>query len=239
MRRLAILVLAIAIAGCGAEPAKKAGGKTAKNGKPKKPVVVAQAKPAPEPAPPEPKKYTVPADAYPGITEALNSLILAAESDEGNETADRDERFRASAWLAMQKDAAIAPLTEKLEDDGVGVGTKIMICRTLGQMGPAAEDSLTSALESDEQLVRINAAEQLAIIKPTTAGIVNTLIGLIDHEDPRTAERAIKSLAHLGPSAKASKDRLLEVLNSNADEGLRGEAKRALTKVNPRKTFQD
>jgi HEAT repeat protein len=243
MKKLATALLILFLIGCGTAASQKSGAIAAKNGKPKKPATKAPAKVAAKPAAsapaPPPKKYIVAPDAYGDIPEALVALLLAAESSGENEDADREERFKASAWLALQKEAAIEPLVEKLNDENVGLASKIVICRTLGQIGLPAEAPLTAALESDDQLVRINAAEQLAIIKPTSPSIVQTLIALLDHDDPRTAERAVKSLAHIGPPAKDSADRLLAILNSDADEGLRSEAKRALKSVSPRKTFQD
>lgn len=238
MHKLAVVAAMILLVGCGPAVSHKSAGKSsAKNGKPKK--IVAKATVAPSPPAPPPKKFTVAADAYPGIPEALAALLLAAESAGDGDEQTREERLKATGWLAMQKEAAVAPLAEKLSDESVGRAGKIVICRTLGQVGPAAEAPLTAALESEEQLVRINAAEQLAIIKPTNESIIKTLIGLLDHEDPRTRERAIKSLGFIGPPAKDAKDPLLAILNSNADEGVRAEAKKALKSVNPRHTFKD
>lgn len=239
MKYLAAVGLMLILVGCGPVVVQKSPGKAGSKSKPKKPAINTTAQ-ASDPVPP-PKKFTVAADAYPGIPEAIAALLRAAESAESGEADDatREERLKATGWLAMQKEAAVAPLAENLADETVSVGSKIYICRALGQVGPPAEAALTEALKSDEQRVRINAAEQLAIIKPTSPSIVQTLIGLLKHEDPRLRERAIKSLDFIGPPAIAAKDPLLAILNSNADEGQRALARKALASVNPRHTFKD
>lgn len=238
MKKFAAISLLLLLAACGPANSQKSPGKSSvKHGQPKKSAAKTKSETAP--VAPEPKKLTVAADAYPGIPDAIAALLSAAESAQDGDKATHEERLRATAWLAQQKEAAVSPLAEKLADESVGLAGKIVICRTLGQVGPAAEGTLTEALESDEHLVRINAAEQLAIIKPTSASIVKTLIDLLDHEDSRLRERAIKSLAFIGPPAKEAQPRLQAILNSDADENLRGEARRALAKVNPRRTFKD
>src|SRR5262245_35008933 len=131
MNRLAAVGIALILIGCGPTVSPKAKGKSgAKNGKPKS---VASRPVGEKPAPPAaPQKFTVAADAYPGIPEALAALLLSAESAGDGDEATREERFKAMGWLAQQKVAAVAPLAEKLNDEAVGPKSKIVICRTLG-----------------------------------------------------------------------------------------------------------
>lgn len=207
--------------GCGEAPAPQ-------------PAAASKPKPKPAAKPVPPPKFEVAADAFPNMPAAIEALVAAAEAQ------DSKQLQTPIAWLKLQGEASIAPLAEKLAADGTGVATRIAICRALGQLGPNAEKPLRGALTSEESLVRCNATEQLAILKPTNEQIVDTLITLLHDRDMLVRRKAASGLGHLGTKAAAATETLLAILNDTKEsETIRSLAKDSLRKVNPRKTFQD
>lgn len=173
----------------------------------------------------------VPADAFASVDQAVEALVRAAQQR------DSQQRLRASGWLARQGAAAVPALRGVLDDQQADTAAKIAACRALGRIGGPATETLIAQLDDSEQLVRINALDQLPHIRPPTRQIVEVLIGALDHDDPRMRQQAIRGLAILGPTAKDAAPRLQEILNAREDEALRSEAKKALEQVDPRRTL--
>ena len=92
---------------------------------------------------------------------------------------------------------------------------------------------------AEDQFGAINAIQGLGAIKPSSTGIVNALVKLLDHEDDRRRLEAVNALAMIGPEAASAGDRLIALQNSEDDDTLRKAARRALEAVKPRKTLVD
>lgn len=228
MRTLTTLALTLFLLGCGpqtSQQAKRSGSKApvaAKTSKSK-----SKAKPKPP--------LTVHADSFAGIPEAIRALTEAAKSGKDNEL------IRADRWLVMQGGAAIEPLANVLNDQQAHLAARIVACRVLRRLGSDAKPALKQALGSEPKQMRLNAIEALGIVRPTDPDIIQTLVDLASGEDERVRLEAILALAKIGPHAKDKcADMLVAILNdAEENETIRGAAKRALRKVNPRRNFTD
>ena len=223
---------ALALAGCGggaAETAEKSEKKSSKK------ATAKAESPKPKPPPPKPlPKPTVPQDLYPDVPTALASLKASAEGG------DPKTRIDATLWLSQQGDAAAGPVGKLAGDETASVASRIAACRVLSQFGPKSPPVLVALLKAKEPLVRINAADQLALIEPHSEEIIDVLIGLVGDKEEQMRAKAIGCLAHIGTAAKKAGPMLQSILNNTKESALiRGHAKEALLKVDPRKTFVD
>ena len=226
MKRFVNLLLITTLVGCG--PATTA---------PPASNPVAQQTSTPQSPTPKPvaKKLTSTPSDFSSVDEAIQAMSTAAEAN------NSDVYLPAQDWLIKKGDASIVPLGQLLADPETGLKTSIVTCRALGQLGPEAAAQLENGFAKDKpQQLRICATEQLGIIKPTNETIVDKLISQMDDDDQRVRLIAIKALGHIGKPAGKVAPKLQSILNSTKDvDPLRGAAKDALTKVNPRKTLVD
>ncbi|MCA9205769.1 MAG: HEAT repeat domain-containing protein [Planctomycetales bacterium] len=175
-----------------------------------------------------------PTRTFGSIEEAVSALIEASESSDSNTRND------ATVYLVQQGPAAVPALAARVSAAETKPRSLIAITRILGQLGPDAVAPLSIVMKHEMPQVRVNAAEQLAIIKPTNEAIVDQLLGLLDHQDPQMQLIAIRGLGHLGKAANKATDRLQALRNStDHDDALRVAAGEALKKVDPRHTFVD
>ncbi|QDU98196.1 HEAT repeat domain-containing protein [Lignipirellula cremea] len=183
-------------------------------------------------APPPPQ---VAADAFPDIPTAVAALA--------QRSADKDlvGWREASDWLALQGPPAVAPLQTVVDDSQSDIRAQINAIYALSQIGPPAAPALLQILSSHPtKKVRLNAIDKVALIDPSSAAIVKALVGLLDHQDDEFRRTAVNALGVIGEPAGASADRLVAILNNpKENDSLRGAAKVALKKVNPRHTFLD
>jgi len=228
MKTVTILALALFLLGCGPQTsrqAKKSG--TTKPAASKSSESKREAKPKPS--------LTVDAGSFAGIPEAISALTEAAKGRKN------DELIRADRWLVMQGGAAIEPLANVLNDEQAHVAARIAASYVLRQLGPNAKPALKQAFGSETKLVRLNAIESLSLVHPTDPDTIQTLLDLTGTEDERVRREAILALARIGPPAKDKcAERLVAILNDeNEEETIRDAAKRALKKVNPRRSLSD
>ncbi len=218
------LMMLVLLPAC-SSPAGTASQKTAK-ATTKKKAPVAQFKPPP----PEPK---VEQNAFAGVDEALAAvpvLVNSSRDDKGMEL------IKVEKWLAMQGDAIVPELTQKLQDSEGDLTIRVTVCRVLMKLGKAGVPPLLEATAAEPKQVRVKAIECLGRIKPPTPEIVDKVISLIDDADYDQRKAALGALASLGKPAAKAKDRLQEILNdTNEDETIRSLAKKALKDVDPRK----
>ena len=227
-KQVVVGVLLLAVAGCSPVVSRTdsgGSGKTARASRKKTGgrSTSATSKPA--------KRPSVAPDAFLNIDEAVETLVSAADSR------DSKRRLEASDWLAMQGAPAIPRLSSVLEDEQAGTAPRIAACRVLGRLGPPALEPLIGQLNCSDQMVRINAVDQLPHIDPCVPQVVETLIKTLDHEDDRMRQRAVKGLTRLGSKAQAAAPRLLQILSSSDNDQLRNDAKQALKSVDPRRTL--
>lgn len=222
----AVVLIIWLLPGCGAD-AKPSGSKgtksTAKNAAKSHP-----AKPKPPPS--------VPADAFPDLAAAIESLKTAAKAS------DTENFVRAEQWIVMQGEAGLEPLGKILNDPQAEMEHRIAVCRTLRRLGTKTKVPFKQALGDDSQQIRLNAIKSLGLIEPTDPEIIQTLVGYLEKKnDVRTRTEAIFALANIGAPAKdAVGDKLVQLLNDpNENETVRGAARRALDEVAPRRTFLD
>lgn len=229
MKHSSALLLLLVLSGAGCEPAV-----SGSRSQPARESTGGDARdavaPAAESRQVEPESRTPPR-SFSSIDEAIGVLCEAAE------TRDSQARLQASDWLARQGAAALPRLQVVLEDDQADTAARIAVCRVLGRLGPPALEVLCGQLDSDDQMVRLNALSQLPHLQPVTPDVVSALIGVLDHEDMRMRARAVQGLGSLGQRAEAAAPRLQQILNSKQDDQLRREAKKALQQVDPRRTL--
>lgn len=228
---LAVVLILWLLPGCGpdAKPASAKGGKASAKktapGQAAEPAAKIQPKPAP----------AVPADAFPNLPAAIESLKAAAKAS------DTESFVRAEQWIVMQGSAGIEPLGKILNDRQAEMEHRIAVCRTLRRLGPQAKVPFKQALGDASQQIQLNAIKSLGLIEPTDQDIIQTLDGYLDDADVRKRTEAIFALANIGAPAKdAVGEKLVKMLNDpKENETIRGAARRALDEVAPRRTFVD
>ena len=124
------------------------------------------------------------------------------------EEPDPNVRFLAYGKLASpncydseeQKDEAVKTLIEKLEGGLEPVGTRALICYTLGELGkPAARDAIIKAVSDAEPIVRIEACRALGKVgREEDATVLARVMTVDTMEDCRIA--AIDGLRDLKPN---------------------------------------
>jgi HEAT repeat protein len=194
---------------------KANGGSTAANNSPKA---------APKALP------TVKPDAFAQVSDAFDSLVKAMSAN------DQLTVYTAETWLAMQKDAAVAPLAKILRDANEPLERRMIAGRALGKVGPPAASTLIEGLTVDNERVRLRVIDAMGMVKAGDERLIDKLIELTADGDPQNRQHAIMSLGRTGPAAKKAAPRLVEILNNAAEpEALRSEAKKALKEVDPRR----
>lgn len=189
-------------------------------------------KPAATKTPAAESKPKVAPDAYPNVPAAMEALR------EGLTSNNRDLVIKSEGWLTLQKEKAVPALAEIIKADGTSVEMRIAACRALGRVGPAATPVLFETLSADSASaqMKLKATESLSYVRPSSQPIVDRLVEILRGDDARMRQVALQGLGRIGPPAKSSAGVLLEILNSTAEsETMRGEAKRALKEVDPRR----
>ena len=176
----------------------------------------------------------VAADAFDSVADAISALTLATDAQFD------DERYKATEWLVMQKDVAVPPLSEAVSENSSSSRTQIVIARILGRIGtPAAAGELVKMTTAENSMGAINAIQQLGAMKPAGAEAIDQLVSLLDHQEERRRLEAVNALGNIGQPAAAASKRLVAIQNSQDSDSLRQAARRALEKVDPRKTLAD
>lgn len=237
MKTVTCLLLVLLLAGCGSSGNEKKGDSKDKDASGKDASAESS---KPKYRKPQPTEIKVPADAYAGIPAAIDSLCKAAESNDGNEI------LRTCAWLKMQGDSAVQPLGELLFDESTPTQTRYHVCRALAEVGGAAVPLMIKQLDTDSVEIRFGIINSLGRVRTTDQAINDRITkALLDQaakdKSVDTRRRALIALASLGkPAGKLAKDPLLQLLHDTSeDETVRGEAKKALKAVAPRRTLVD
>ena len=222
MIRFAFACCVLCTIGCGSEPAGNTGSNTTGNSSPTSKNVASSGKSLAEVSP----------TAFADIDTAINVLMT---------TEDNAEAGKAIQWLGMQKATAVQPLAAIMNDADSPPKNRNYACKALGVVGAPAGEVLLEALNSNDDLIRVNAAKELGRIKPSNEKTMKALVGLLNHEDWKTRLNALKGLTSIGPSAKPlAEESLLAIANSTEEiNTVRTEAKRALKIICPRRTFND
>lgn len=176
----------------------------------------------------------VKADAFDSVPAAISALTLATDAQFD------EDRYQATEWLVMQKDAAVAALAEEVADSSTSARSQIVIARILGRIGtPEAARKLVVMTSAESHMGAVNAIQQLGTIKPSSPDTIEKLIGLLEHPDDRRRLEAVNALGKIGQPAAAASSQLVAIQNSQDNDALRQAARRALEKVDPRKTLAD
>ncbi|MFM8252057.1 MAG: HEAT repeat domain-containing protein, partial [Planctomycetota bacterium] len=169
-------------------------------------------------------------DAFAQVSDAFDSLVKGMSAN------DQTAVYTAETWLAMQKDAAVAPLAKIVRDANEPLERRMTACRALGKVGPPAAAALIDCLPVDQERVRLRVIDAMGMVKSGDERLIDKLIELTADGDPQNRQHAIMSLGRTGTAAKKSAPRLVEILNNAAEpEVLRSEAKKALKEVDPRR----
>ncbi len=169
--------------------------------------------------------------SYADVPTALKALAEAIPAD------DQETMRSATLWLSKQGQATVEPARVEVENPGNDVRYRLACLNVLGFVGPPAESVILKATESETPQVRLKAVDALGGIHPSSTPIVDRLIALLDDPDEAVKRRAIESLGRIGQPAQRAAPKLQAILNSDANDSLRGAAKAALVKVEPRRGF--
>jgi HEAT repeat protein len=165
------------------------------------------------------------------VDDALASLETGLVGD------DQEAIRGATAWLAKQGATAAGPAAAEVQDSTNNIRFRLACLNVLGYLGPPAASAVIEATRSETPQVRGKAADVLGSIQPSSTPVVDRLIELLDEEDADLRRSAVGSLGRIGEPARRAAPKLQEILNSDADESLRGAAKTALKKIDPRVGF--
>ncbi len=218
---LPLLIVCSLEVGCGETPAKT----TAKTPTKK-----------PKPKPPEPKP--VDPNAFASVDEALAAVVAGFE----DQTKAKDINT-AQQWM-QSKGASIEPqIKAKLLDPSSHLAVRIMCCRVLGNMGAIAVPTLkeVSAPGYEPVQLRQNAVNSLGLVKPVNKEIIDYVVQLGWDQELKVRVAAMQAMQKIGPPVKDAHpdvvQKLMGVLNSDADDQLRNQAKLTLKAVEPRQGF--
>jgi HEAT repeat protein len=192
-----------------------------------------------KPPPSGPAKKVVAADAFASVPAALDHV----ETLSANGGPSSDDLVKIETWIGMQGTKAAPELAAAVKDPDRHLAARITACRVLARLGAAGEPTLIEASHGEPRQLRLKATESLGRIEPTDARIVKTLAELLDSDDFDQRKAAFTALANVGPpAAQADTDlvpKLMSVLNdTKEDETIRGLAKTALKRVDPRTGLQ-
>lgn len=165
------------------------------------------------------------------VPTALDALAKAIPAE------DQDMLRATTLWLSKQGAATVGPAAAEVEKQDNDLKYRLACLNVLGFVGPPAEAAILKATESESSHVRVKAIDSLGSIHPSSTPIVNRLIALLDDSDDAVQRRAIESLGRIGKPAQRAAPKLQAILNSDANDSLRGAAKEALLKVEPRRGF--
>jgi HEAT repeat protein len=237
MKCISCLLLVSLLVGCGS-PNKEGKEKSSDKKAEAKDDAARNAKP--KYRKPQPTRIEVPADAYSGISAAIDALSKAAESD------DSGEILRTCAWLRMQGDAAVQPLGELLFSKSTPTKTRYHVCRALAEVGGSAVPLMIKKLDTDSVEVRFGLINSLGRVKSTDQATNDRITRALLEQTAKdksvdTRRRALIALATLGePAGKLAKEPMLALLHDvDEEETIRGEAKKTLKAVAPRRTLVD
>jgi HEAT repeat protein len=146
----------------------------------------------------------------------------------------------------MQGDDAVQPLGELLFNDSTPTKTRYHVCRALAEVGGAAIPLMITQLDTDSAEVRFGIINSLGRVKTKDQAIndriTRALLGQLGKDKSvDTRRRALIALATLGePAGKLAKDPLLAMSHDATEEDtIRGEVRKTLKAVVPRRTFVD
>jgi HEAT repeat protein len=170
-------------------------------------------------------------DSFSTVNAALESLSTGLAAD------DQVAIRGATAWLAKQGAGAVAPTAAEVKNAQNDLRFRLACLNVLGYLGPPAAGPILEATQSDTPQVRAKATDMLGNIHPSSSQIVSRLIELLDNDDLALRRSAVESLGRIGKPAERAAPQLLAILNGDSDDSLRGAAKTALKKIEPRIGF--
>lgn len=221
-----LALVALLVIGCG--PRSTTTSKPSK--KKKQPTVAADAKPKPAAAPLE----------FSSVPQALDAVEQMSLS--GNPSSQ--ELMQIEQWLSSKGTQAAPELSAALADPNRHLAVRITACRALARLGPTGKQPLLQAASAEPRQLRLKATESLGRIKPTDKAIVDQLVTLLNSDDFDQRKAALTALATIGPAASKADPKLVDKLtgllnDTKQDETIRGLAKTALKRVDPRTGLQD
>ncbi len=168
---------------------------------------------------------------FANVTEAISSLASAVDQGDANQVRN------ATKWLSEQGEVAVAPLSSEINRGENDVKFRVACLNVLTFLGPMATPQIVATTQSDTRALQLKAIEMLGGVRPVTNDALDRLIAMVDHDDDLLRRAAIQSLGRIGQPAHRAAPKLQEVLNSDANDSLRGAAREALGNIDPRKGF--
>lgn len=191
---------------------------------------------APSVAPVEPPPPERPPLVLTSLEQALDELIAAVDDR-------RSKDYQAAAaYLQERGPEAIEPIVSRLGGEGLSPQAEIALVRQLGAAGePALSELERLADGSQKDVVRLTAIEQIGSVRPVTPRATDFLRRILKEEvgEPRDRIRALESLDRQGVNSSEFADDLRRIMDSDAPEALRIQAKKSLDRAAPRRTFED
>jgi HEAT repeat protein len=168
---------------------------------------------------------------FANVTEAISSLASAVDQGDANQVRN------ATKWLSEQGEVAVAPLSNEINRAENDVKFRVACLNVLTFLGPVATPQIVATTQCDTRALQLKAIEMLGGVRPVTNDAIDRLIAMVEHDDDLLRRAAIQSLGRIGQPAHRAVPKLQAVLNSAANDSLRGAAQEALKSIDPRKGF--
>lgn len=168
------------------------------------------------------------------VDQALDELIAAV--DDGRSV----DYQAAAAYLQSRGAEAVAPIESRLSSGGLSAPAEIGLVRQLGPAGEAALPVLEKLTDSSQkEIVRLNAIEQIGAVRPVTPRATDFLRTMLREGELRDRSKALEALDRQEARSEELAEDLRQIMDSDAPETLRAQAKKSLDRVAPRRTFED
>jgi len=184
------------------------------------------------------------ADVPPATYASVPEALAAVEEMSASGNPSSQELMRIEQWLSSKGTQAAPELSTALADSNRHLAVRITACRALSRLGAAGKEPLLNASSAEPRQLRLKATECLGRITPTDKAIVDNLVASLEHKDFDQRKAALTALATIGPAASKAEPKLVDKLttllnDTKQDETIRGLAKTALKKVDPRTGLQN
>lgn len=173
-----------------------------------------------------PEKAAVREDDFPDIEAAIAELNRGAEA--------KNEALIAppEAWLVMQANKAVKPVSAVVRDSSGTIESRIIACRLLPKLGPAGVDTVVWASETKAPPpLRLKAIDSLGRFKPPPKAAIDRLGVLLDEQDQEFRMLAAQALANVGAPAESLKPKLEQMLETEKVPLVRRQVEKAIRAI--------
>lgn len=166
--------------------------------------------------------------------QALDEMVAAVDE---RRTRDYQE---IEGYLTSRGNEIVPAIEKRLRSGELSTAAQIALVRQLAAAGEPALPTLEELTSPDrEPIVRINAIDQISRVRPVTERATDFLRSILREGEPRDRTEALEALDRIGANSPEFVEDLRKIMDSDAPEELRKQAKKSLDRAKPRRTFED